>query len=113
MINANAFWLPCIVFLTILTGLVFIRAIRGPRIADRIMAVNMIGTLAIAIILLLSVYLDEPAIIDIALIYALASFVAVIVLSKIYIGIYREKSRKAALKAKEKAVRKADVKGGP
>ncbi len=93
-INANSFWLAIILFLAVLTGFALLRSVRGPRIADRIMAVNMTGTLSIAMILLLSVYLDEPVILDICLIYALISFVAVIVISKIYIGIYREKSKK-------------------
>ena len=93
-INANSFWLAIILVLAVLTGFALLRAVRGPRIADRIMAVNMTGTLSIAMILLLSIYLDEPVILDICLIYALISFVAVIVISKIYIGIYREKSKK-------------------
>lgn len=84
------FFLICIVILTILTFFCLIRAIRGPKLADRIMAANMIGTMTIAIIALLAVYLDESSILDICLIYAIMSFVAVIVLTKIYIGIYNE-----------------------
>ena len=84
------FFLICIVILTILTFFCLIRAIRGPKLADRIMAANMIGTMTIAIIALLAVYLDESSILDICLIYAIVSVVAVIVLTKIYIGIYNE-----------------------
>lgn len=86
----SSFFLICIIVISILTLLCLIRAIIGPKLADRIMAVNMIGTMTIAIIMLLSVYLSETAILDVALIYAVISFVAVIVLAQIYIGIYHE-----------------------
>ncbi len=85
------FFVGCLVVLAALTVLCLIRAILGPKLADRIMAVNMIGTMTIAMIAILSVLLDEPSLLDVALTYAVISFVAVIVLAKIYIGIYREK----------------------
>ncbi len=86
----GGFFLVCIIILTVLTFFCLIRAIRGPKLADRIVAANMIGTMTIAIIALMAVYLDESSILDICLIYAIMSFVAVIVLTKIYIGIYNE-----------------------
>ena len=56
---------------------------------------NMIGTMTIAIICtFLQPYLNESSILDICLIYAIMSFVAVIVLTKIYIGIYNEKKNR-------------------
>ena len=85
------FFLGALIVLVGLTVLCLIRAILGPKLADRIMAVNMIGTMTIAMIAILSVLLGEAAILDVALIYAVISFVSVIVLTKIYIGIYREK----------------------
>lgn len=87
------FFLVCIIILAVLTFLCLIRAIRGPKIADRIMAGNMIGTLTIVIILLLSVYLNESYIIDICLVYAVISFLAIVVITKIYIGLYREQKQ--------------------
>ena len=45
-----------------------IRSVIGPRIADRIIAVNMTGTLIIMIIAVLSVYLDESYLVDVCLI---------------------------------------------
>ena len=85
------FFLAGVLALAVLTVFCLIRAILGPKLADRIMAVNMIGTMTIAMIALLSVLLNESFILDVALIYAVISFVAVIVLTKIYIGIYRER----------------------
>ena len=66
-----------------------LRAIRGPRIADRVVGINMIGTIIIMMIAILSLMLEEGYLVDIAIIYAMLSFLAVVVLVKIYIGIYR------------------------
>ena len=60
-----------------------IRAIRGPRMADRVMSINIIGTMIIAILALLSVALDAPYLIDISIAYALLSFIAVVVLTRL------------------------------
>ena len=87
----NNFFLTCIIILAVLILLCLVRAIRGPKIADRIMASNMIGTLTVAVIMLLAVYIDESYIIDVALVYAVISFLAVIVITKIYIGLYRRR----------------------
>ena len=87
----NNFFLACIIILAVLILLCLVRAIRGPKIADRIMASNMIGTLTVAVIMLLAVYIDESYIIDVALVYAVISFLAVIVITKIYIGLYRRR----------------------
>ena len=70
-----------------------IRAIRGPRIADRVIAANMTGTLIVIIICILSFVMNEGYLIDIAMIYTMLSFLAVVLLTKVYMGIYREKHR--------------------
>ena len=67
-----------------------IRAGKGPRIADRLVAVNMMGTLVMVMIALLAVLKGQGYLVDICLIYAMISFLAVVVLSRIYIGVYRE-----------------------
>ena len=80
------------VALSILGVLLFpclLRAIRGPRIADRVVGINMIGTIIIMMIAILSLMLEEGYLVDIAIIYAMLSFLAVVVLVKIYIGVYR------------------------
>lgn len=70
------------------------RAVKGPTVADRIIAINMTGTVTIALILFLALLLKEGYLADIALIYALLSFLAVVLLCRIYIGIhYRAKTR--------------------
>lgn len=61
------------------------RAILGPRFTDRVVSVNIIGTKAIVMIAILSFLLEENDLIDIAVVYAMISFLVVIVLSKCYL----------------------------
>ena len=75
------------------------RAIIGPRIADRIIAINMMGTLIVISICVLAFLMTEGYLVDIAMIYTMLSFLAVVLLTKVYMGIYHEKHAKAAKKA--------------
>lgn len=77
-----------LVALAVMVVLCLIRAVIGPRIADRIVSVNMMGTLVMVIIAILAVRLKEGYLVDICLIYAMISFLAVIVLTKVYTGTY-------------------------
>jgi len=53
------------------------------RFTDKLVAVNLITTLCVNAICLLAAYLKEDYILDIALVYTLLSFAAVVVLSKL------------------------------
>lgn len=83
-----------VIVLALLILCCLIRVIRGPKIVDRIIAVNMIGTMTIMIIAVLSVLMKESYLLDVCLIYAMISFLAVVVLSKVYLGVYRERMEK-------------------
>ena len=83
-------FLAALVFLAVMVVLCLIRAIIGPRIADRVVAVNMMGTMVMVIIALLALLLKEGYLVDICLIYAMISFLAVIILTKVYLGVYTE-----------------------
>ena len=80
-----------LVALSIMTLLCLIRAIRGPRIADRVVSVNMICTMTMAMICILAVMLGEGYLVDVALVYALIGFLAVVVLCKVYMGVALQK----------------------
>ncbi len=67
-----------------------VRTFIGPRKSDRIVGVNMIGTQAICLIVCLVVRLHENWLVDIAIIYAMFSFLAVTVLTKMDIGVYQQ-----------------------
>lgn len=79
-----------LVFLAVMVILCLIRAIIGPRIADRVVAVNMMGTMVLVIIAILALFLEEGYLVDICIIYAMISFLAVIILTKVYMGVYTE-----------------------
>lgn len=70
-----------------------IRAIRGPRIADRIIAVNMMGTLVVITICVLAFLMSEGYLVDVAIVYTMLSFLAVVLLTKVYMGVYRQKRK--------------------
>ena len=74
-----------LIALAVLIGIMLIRSIRGPQLTDRLLAVNMICTMVIAAILILCVLLEEQYLADVALIYALISFVSVILFASGYI----------------------------
>ena len=84
------FAIAVIICIAVLIMACIVRSILGPRVADRVVAVNSIGTMTIIIITVLALLLDEAYLLDVCLIYAMISFVAVIVLTKIYTGVYRE-----------------------
>ena len=80
--------------------LCLIKAVIGPRITDRVVAINMIGTMVMVGIAVLSVVKNEGYLVDICIIYAMISFLAVVVLTRIYTGVYKEAKAKNE-KAKE------------
>ncbi len=70
------------------------RAVIGKTAADRVISINMIGTITIMLIMLLSIMLGEGYLLDIAIIYALLSFLAVVILVRIFIALNRRRGRR-------------------
>ena len=83
--------------LTLLALACLVRCILGPRISDRVLAINVTGTITVIMVALTVLLLGEGYLADIALIYAMLSFLAVILLSKVYTGIYQERKHEEAL----------------
>lgn len=54
------------------------RVMRGPTAADRMLAAQLFGTTAVAVLLLLSEGMQRPALRDIALVFALLAAVAAV-----------------------------------
>ena len=55
-----------------------LRILKGPTDADRMMAAQLFGTQATAVLLLLSTAYDAPALVDVALVLALLAMVATV-----------------------------------
>lgn len=60
------------------------RIILGPKFTDRIVAGNLIGIMVISLLAIIAVCFDYSALLDIALVYALLSFLAVTTLCAIF-----------------------------
>jgi multicomponent Na+:H+ antiporter subunit F len=70
--------LATVVFLLAMLLAGMFRILRGPSDADRMMAAQLFGTQATAILLLIAIVFDVPAIVDVALVLALLAAVATI-----------------------------------
>ena len=77
-------------------ALALARAISGPTVFDRILALNMFGTKTVLLIAVVSFLIGRPEFIDLALVYALMNFIGVIaVLRFSQHGHFREIGEKA------------------
>jgi multicomponent Na+:H+ antiporter subunit F len=56
----------------------FVRLARGPSLADRVVALDLISTISIGLIAVYSIATDETAFLDVAIILALISFLGTI-----------------------------------
>ena len=77
-----------LLYLTITICFCLLRAVLGPLFTDRIVAVNVIGIKTLIMICVLAFYMEEDYLLDISVVYALISFLAVVVLSKVYLTDY-------------------------
>ena len=59
-------------------SLALVRALWGPTVFDRILAVNMFGTKTVLMIGVLGFLSGRPAFLDIAVVYALMNFISII-----------------------------------
>jgi multicomponent Na+:H+ antiporter subunit F len=64
-------------------GLYLIRAVAGPTVYDRILALNAMGTKTVLLVALLCLIGERTDYLDIALAYALMNFVATLAMLKL------------------------------
>ncbi|MGB5544187.1 MAG: monovalent cation/H+ antiporter complex subunit F [Gammaproteobacteria bacterium] len=65
-------------------ALAITRAIRGPTVYDRIVAVNMFGTKTVLIIAVIAFLTGRYDLLDIALVYALINFIGIVAVLKFF-----------------------------
>lgn len=76
-----------VVFLLVVAVFIgFVRLAKGPTIPDRVLAADTINSLVIGIIVLVSLYYANDMLIDIAIVYAMLSFLGTLAVSKYIIG---------------------------
>jgi multicomponent Na+:H+ antiporter subunit F len=70
---------------------VMVYIIRARLTVDRIIGINLTGTLVAIIIAILTYLLGEDYLADVAIVYVVLSFIAVMLLCRIYINLYRRR----------------------
>lgn len=65
-------------------ALVLVRAMLGPTLYDRILAVNTFGTKTVLLIAVVGFFTGRPDFLDIALIYALINFIGTVAVLKFF-----------------------------
>ncbi len=68
--------------LVVLAFLCLLNAYRGPSVLDRVVAINVIGTKTVVIMSIVAFTTNSPYFLDVALVYALISFLTGIGLAK-------------------------------
>ena len=58
--------------------LFLLRAVLGPTVYDRILAMNALGTKTVLFVALLGFFTDRPFFLDVAMVYALINFVTTV-----------------------------------
>jgi multicomponent Na+:H+ antiporter subunit F len=71
-------FLAALAAILVTMALALVRAALGPTVFDRILAVNMFGTKTVLLISVLSFLTDRRDFVDLALVYALMNFIAVL-----------------------------------
>lgn len=70
-------WVAVMILAGIMFG--FIRILKGPKAADRMLAAQLFGTGGVAILLILAHAMQMPSLVDVALVYALLAAVTMVV----------------------------------
>lgn len=70
--------------LIVTMALALARALAGPTLYDRILAVNVFGTKTVLIIAVLGFVQGRPEFIDIAIVYALINYIGIVAVLKFF-----------------------------
>lgn len=65
-------------------ALALVRAFMGPTLYDRILSVNVFGTKTVLFIAILGFLMGRPEFLDVALVYALINFIAIIAVLRFF-----------------------------
>lgn len=71
-----------------------IRSVTGKTIINRFIGINMLTTIIAIIICILTLFLKESYLPDVALVYVILSCIAVMLLNKIYINLFQKSKSK-------------------
>jgi multicomponent Na+:H+ antiporter subunit F len=81
-------WMPAVVFLTVCIVIALVRVGIGPTAPDRAVGLDTVNTIVVTTMVLLGAAFKEALYIDVAIVYALLSFV-----TTLFIARYIEKGK--------------------
>lgn len=70
------------VVLIVALALAFVRLVRGPSLPDRVVTLDLIGTIVVGIIAVYAVATDQPVFIDAAIVLALIVFLGTVAFAR-------------------------------
>ena len=83
--------------LLVTMALALLRAVMGPTVYDRVLAVNMVGTKTVLLLSVIAFLFGRPMFLDLALAYALINFIGVLAVLEFFRrGALRSTSNSAA-----------------
>lgn len=82
-IIVHGFLIFAMCIMTLVMFVCMVRAVLGPSITDRIVALNMIGTLVVLMICMIAYLLEETFLVDVAILYALLNMLVVVILCRV------------------------------
>jgi multicomponent Na+:H+ antiporter subunit F len=80
--NRGMNWMPPVVFLGICVVIALIRVAAGPTVPDRIVGLDTINTIVVTSMVLVGAAFHEALYIDVAIVYALLSFVSTLFIAR-------------------------------
>ncbi len=81
-------WMPAVIFLGVCIAIALVRVGIGPTVPDRIVGLDTVNTIIVTTMVLLGAAMHEALYIDVAIVYALLSFV-----TTLFIARYIEKGK--------------------
>lgn len=75
-------WLPVAVFLGVCIIIALVRVFLGRTVPDRIVAIDTINTIVVVLMVILGAAFKEAILIDVAIVYALLSFITTLFMAK-------------------------------
>ena len=75
-------WLPVAVFLGVCIIIALVRVFLGRTVPDRIVAIDTINTIIVVLMVILGAAFREVILIDVAIVYALLSFITTLFIAK-------------------------------
>ena len=87
-------YISVLIVLAVASVAAMIRSITGKTIINRFIGINILTTLVSIIVCVLALFLNESYLPDVAVVYVLLSCIAVMLLNKIYINLFRKNNAK-------------------